>query len=266
VLAAAGSLFDVSQQDDFLERLPTIHRALYLLFNQGYHGGSTDAAVQPLLCREAMRLMAILLEHPFGRTTTTFALAALMQLNAARLPTKLDSSGELIQLSNQDRSLWDREMIWKGTELLAAAATGEVLTDYHIEALLAEVHASASRIEDTDWGSIVQLYDALLILKPSPVVALNRAIAISQLAGAKRGLDEISRISDAERLEEYPFYWAARGELLALAGEPARAIKSFERALGMARNSTERKHLQKRIDSLSGSSPTLVSHPGEGLF
>jgi len=249
-LAASGTLFDVSQRSDFEERLPNVYRALYLLFSHGYHGGSQDAPVQPLLCREAIRLVAILLDHPFGRTTEAYALASLMHLHAARLPSKMNSTGELTQLFDHDRSKWDREHIQSGMVLLASASSGQALTEFHIEALIAAVHASAVDVASTDWNTIVELYNALLLLNPSPVVALNRAIAISQAEGPERGLDEIAGIADAARLESYPFYWAAQAEMFALLQRSAEAKSSFEKAHAMARNPVERKLLEKRIDDI----------------
>ncbi len=123
LLASSGTLFNVAHAAEFEERLPAIHRALYLLFNQGYHGGSAKLPVQPLLCREAVRLMSILLENENGRTTETYALAALMHLHAARLPAKLNEAGDLTQLADQDRELWDQGLILSGTELLTNASS-----------------------------------------------------------------------------------------------------------------------------------------------
>jgi RNA polymerase sigma-70 factor (ECF subfamily) len=249
VLAASGTLFDVSLHADFEERLPIIHQTLYLLFNQGYHGGSQDAPVQPLLCREAIRLVSILLDNPFGRTPQTYALAALMHLHAARLPSKLNSSGELTRLLDQDRSLWDQGHIQTGVRLLASASSGQELTEFHIEALIAALHASATSIATTDWSSIIDLYDALLRLNSSPVVALNRAIAVAQLEGPERGLEEIESIDNASRLHSYPFYWAAIGEFQALLQQTVEAKLSFEKAFSVARNTSEREHIRRRIDA-----------------
>ncbi len=249
-LAASGSLFDVTQKRDFLERLPVIHRALYLLFNQGYHGASQDSPVQPLLCREAIRLVTMLFENPFGQTTETFALAALMHLHVARLPGKLNLSGELTQLLDQDRSLWDQRHIQSGFALLRRASSGQSLSEYHIEALMAGVHASAKDFESTDWHKLVHLYNALQQLNDSPVVALNRAIAIAQSEGPGRGLEEIGRISDPKRLESYPFYWATLGELQSQLNRVLEAKESLARAFAIARNPAEQSHLQRKIDSL----------------
>src|SRR5882724_1022917 len=177
VLATSKRLFDVMASTEFSARLPTVHRALYLLFNEGYHGASAETAVRVDLCREAMRLAAMLLEHPLGATPPTFALAALMCLHAARLPARVDDSGDLSSLFDQDRSLWDQELVGEGLQLLDLSATGPVLTEYHVEAAIASIHARAVHAEDTDWPTIVSLYDTLMTIRPSPIVALNRAIA-----------------------------------------------------------------------------------------
>jgi len=118
-----------------------------LLFNEGYHGASAETAVRVDLCREAMRLAAMLLEHPLGATPPTFALAALMCLHAARLPARVDASGDLSSLFDQDRSLWDQELVGEGLQLLDLSATGPVLTEYHVEAAIASIHARAAHAE-----------------------------------------------------------------------------------------------------------------------
>ena len=179
VLAGSKRLFDVSGADDFSGRLPAVQRALYLLFNEGYHSASPESAVRAELCREAMRLAALLLEHPLAATPATHALAALMCLHAARLPGRVDASGSLISLFDQDRSRWDSRLVAEGQRFLDLSATGPELTQYHVEAAIAWVHAMAHRTEDTDWGKIVSLYNTLMTIRPSPVVALNRAIAIA---------------------------------------------------------------------------------------
>src|SRR5262249_62088454 len=147
---ASKRLFDVTVADDFSARLPAVHRALYLLFNEGYHGASPESAVRVELCQEAMRLAAMLLEHPLGTTPATYALSALMCLNAVRLPARVDVSGKLTSLFDQDRSLWDRELVTEGIRLLELAASGSEVTEYHVEAAIASVHARAARAEDTD--------------------------------------------------------------------------------------------------------------------
>jgi RNA polymerase sigma-70 factor (ECF subfamily) len=247
VLATSKSLFDTTAPDRFSERLPAVHRALYLLFNEGYHGASAETAVRTELCREAMRLTALLLEHPLGRTPATYALAALLCLDAARLPARVDASGNLISLLDQDRSQWDQELVAEGLKFLELSAAGSELTEYHIEAAIASIHAGASRMEDTDWQTIVSLYDALMKIRPSPIVALNRAIAVAEKESPERGLEELRAISDRDRLAAYPFYSAALGELELRRGSYQTAREHFRAALALARNAMERRFLDRRL-------------------
>jgi RNA polymerase sigma factor (sigma-70 family) len=249
VLASSKSLFDVVDSAQFSERLPAVHRALYLLFSEGYHGASAETAVRVQLCRDAMRLTAILLEHPFGTTSVTYALAALMSLHAARLPGRVDASGNLISLFDQDRSRWDQEHLVEGLKLLELSATGSELTEYHVEAAIASIHARALRMEDTDWETVVSLYDTLMAIRPSPIVALNRAIAVGQNEGPERGLEEIGSISDVDRLAAYPFYPAALGELEFRRGKHETARDHFRAALALARNPMERQFLNRRVSA-----------------
>ena len=249
VLEKSKRLFDVTGADDFSGRLPAVHRALYLLFNEGYHGASPVSAVRAELCQEAMRLTAMLLENPLGKTPATYAVAALMCLNAARLPARVDASGNLSSLFDQDRSQWDRELVAEGLKLHELSATGFEPTQYHVEAAIASVHASALRAENTDWKTIVSLYDNLMTISPSPIVALNRAIAVAQNEGPERGLQEIGTIADHARLATYPFYYAARGELEFRRGRHEAAREHFESALALARNPMERRFLDQRVSA-----------------
>jgi RNA polymerase sigma factor (sigma-70 family) len=246
ILAQSARLFDIAVPTDFSSRLPAVQRALYLLFNEGYHGASTEFAVRTELCREAMRLAALLQEHSLGSTPSTDALAALMCLNAARLPARTDSAGELLALSDQDRSKWDRDLLVEGERLLQRSARGPDLTPYHVEAAIAWVHATAASAQDTDWSRIVALYDMLMAIRPSPVVALNRAIAIAQQKGPESGLKAIEAIEDRKWLARYPFFPAAVGDLELRAGRPSSARRYFREALRLARNPAERRFLLRR--------------------
>jgi RNA polymerase sigma-70 factor (ECF subfamily) len=248
-LAKSKKLFDVTASAGFSSRLPAVQRALYLLFNEGYHGASADAAVHTGLCREAMRLTAILLEHQAGKTSATYALAALMCFDAARLPARVDASGDLISLFDQDRSRWDQELISEGFKLLDISTAASEITQYHVEAAIASIHARAGRAEATDWAGIVSLYDTLMAIQPSPIVALNRAIAVAQKEGPDRGLEEIQAIPDPDRLTAYPFYFAAIGELELRRGRRDIARERFRSALDLARNPTERRFLSQRISA-----------------
>ena len=248
VLAGSSTLFDLSDAD-FTARLSAVHRALYLLFNEGYHGASTQGAVRAELCEEAMRLTALLREHPVTRTPPTFALSALMALHAARLPARIDAAGELQSLWEQDRSAWNHALIAEGQELLDRSAAGDDLTPYHVEAAIAAIHAAAPTLEATDWNAIVTLYDRLMEIAPSAVVALNRAIAIAQRDGPDQGIEAIERIADRERLGAYPFFPAALGELERRRGNVGEARTYFGRALRLARSDAERRYIERRIAS-----------------
>jgi RNA polymerase sigma-70 factor (ECF subfamily) len=251
VLAGSKKLFDLGSAADFPVRLAAVQRALYLLFNEGYHGAGETSTVRVELCEEAMRLTAMLLPHSRAGTPASRALAAMMCLHAARLPGRVDAAGELTSLREQDRSRWDRRLIAEGEQLLAASAEGGELSEYHLEAAIAGVHAQARQPEETRWDLIVMLYDKLLRLRPSPVVALGRAVAIGERDGPERGLEEILAMSDRERLADYPFYPAALGDLELRAGKRERAAEHFRQAMRLARNPMERRFFEQRVRAAS---------------
>ncbi|MGH7696189.1 MAG: RNA polymerase sigma factor [Gemmatimonadaceae bacterium] len=245
VLAGSRKLFDLSDRD-FAARLATVQHALYLLFNEGYHGGG-EVVVRSELCREAMRLVSMLRDFPAAATPATYALAALMHLHAARLPARIDAAGDLHPLFEQDRSRWDAGLLARGLELLELSASGTELSGYHIEAAIAATHASARTVEETDWSAIVALYDRLMAVAPSPVVALSRAIAIGERDGAARGLTELHLITDRERFASYPFYAAALGEFELRLGRHEQARDHLRSAMAVARNASERRFLEQRL-------------------
>jgi RNA polymerase sigma factor (sigma-70 family) len=246
VLAGAKRLFDLSDAE-FTVRLSAVRRALYLLFNEGYHGASGESAVRVELCTEAMRLTSLLREYAPATTPETYALASLMCLHAARLPARLDAAGDFNPLLDQDRSRWDTRLVAEGLVLLERSAAGTEVTAYHIEAAIASTHASAPTMDETNWTLIVSLYDRLMTIAPSPVVALNRAIAIGQRDGAEQGIEALHAIEDRGRLVKYPFYPAALGELELRRGNRDTARDHFSAALTLARNPTERRFLEKRV-------------------
>jgi RNA polymerase sigma-70 factor (ECF subfamily) len=246
-LAEAKRLFELTAED-FAPRLSAVHRALYLLFSEGYHGGGSETVVRIDLCREAMRLVRLLLEHAPAATPATYALAALMWLDAARLPGRVGDDGELRPLLLQDRSRWDEQLVAEGMALLGESASGDQLTEYHVEAGIAAQHASAGSATETKWDEIVRLYDVLMKIRPSPVVALNRAMAIAESEGPERGLEAITAIAGVERLAGYPFYPAAVAELTLRLGRPLVAKPYFALAKALARNEGERRFLERRLD------------------
>lgn len=245
LLSTTKTLFDLGAAAEFPARLAAVQRALYLLFNEGYHGAS-EAAIRAELCDEALRLVAQLSEHPPASTPATHALSALMCLHAARLPARLDGAGDLIPLCEQDRARWDERLVSEGRRLLDLSAIGSEISVYHVEAAIAAVHAEARSARETRWDQIVSLYDTLLVLQDSPVVALQRALAIAERDGADEGLSALHAI-DPQRLIGYPFYFAALGELELRCARAEAAQAHFSVALALARNGLERRFLTTRV-------------------
>jgi RNA polymerase sigma-70 factor (ECF subfamily) len=254
ILSRSGALFEVAGAEQIGSRLDAVMGALYLLFNEGYHGAHPQGAVRAELCEEAMRLTELLVSHSACRRPKTEALLALMCLHAARLSTRLDDAGDLTPLEDQDRSRWDWGLIEKGLALLGAS--GPELSEYHVEAAIAAQHSTARSWNDTDWRTIALLYDSLYEIRPSPVVALSRAIALGQLDGPERGIEALLGIVDRERLDHYPFYAAALGEFFLRAGRRDEARRHFVRARSLARNQAESRFLERKLAGLEAGKPT----------
>jgi len=250
-LAQSRQLFELINRDHVAERLPVVMRSIYLLFNEGYHGNSHQHAVRIDLCEEALRLASLLIENTTTCTPAALAMSALFHFHIARLPGRLDAEGNLLLLGEQDRSNWDEARMAEGRRLLDLAATGSRLSAYHLEAGIAALHADAPTIEQTDWRGIVSLYDLLMDIQPSPVVALNRAIAIAQYEGAKAGLEQISLIANRDRLSAYPYFFAAIAELELRLEHFEEAQKHFKKVLELVRNPAERSFFLKRIEMAS---------------
>ncbi len=245
------SLAPVSLESPELEaRFEAVQRAIYLLFNEGYHSASPSDVVREDLCREAMRLSLLLAEHPRTSKPSSLALTALLFLHAARLPGRRDEHGALLPFADQDRSQWDRGLVRVGLELLDRGAAGDDISTYHLEAAIAAHHALAPSVSDTPWEAIAQLYDALFARAPSPIVALNRAIALGEAFGAEKGLDALVGIRTNDELARYPFLHAALGEFSIRLGHVDDAKRHFERAYGLARNDAERVFLRARVDAI----------------
>jgi RNA polymerase sigma-70 factor (ECF subfamily) len=232
-------------------RLDSIHQALYLLFSEGYHGSHPERSVREELCLESIRLGTLLSEHPSTSTPATYALLGLMCLHAARLPSRIDDAGSLILLEAQDRSRWNRPLMDQGMAFLNQSASGDELTAFHLEAGIAALHSRARSFGETDWPGILKLYTLLYGLRPTPIVALNRAIALGRVDGPEPALRELEKIRSGGRLKQYPFLEAAAGDLHRLAGRPEEARAHLQQALSLARNDPERQVLQSRLASLA---------------
>jgi RNA polymerase sigma-70 factor (ECF subfamily) len=247
VFQASGVLEEVESIPELQSRLQAIYDSIYLLFNEGYNGSQSEMMVREDLCYEALRLALLLSEHPAGKSPKTYALVSLMSFHAARLKGRTDNEGCLILLEAQDRSLWNQELIGRGFEYLDKAAQEGEFSEYHMEAGIASIHCMAETYEHTDWLAILKLYDLLFKLKPTPIVALNRAIAVGQAFGPEKGLIALNSIEDLEKLKDYPFYPAALGEFHRLAGRTKEATEYFNAARLLARNSSEIKFLERKL-------------------
>jgi RNA polymerase sigma factor (sigma-70 family) len=245
----AGTFVEFTDAGELPERLSAVYQAIYLLFNEGYHGSQSEQTVRDELCFEAIRLALLLSEHPQGNKPTTFALLALLCFHASRLPGRTDDEGALLQLEMQDRSKWDRELIGRGFQFLEKSSIGSELTEFHLQAGIASLHCAALSYERTDWTKIVKLYNELYTMSPSPVVALNRAVAVGNAQGPEAGLEELRKIRDSGKLREYPFYPAAQGEFLLLSGRFDEAREYFEEAGKLARSRTEAKFFTRKVKS-----------------
>jgi RNA polymerase sigma factor (sigma-70 family) len=252
LLRESGTFVEVTAISDIPARLEAVYQAIYLLFNEGYHGSQSEATIREDLCYEALRLALLLTEHPQTARPKAFALVALFCFDAARLAGRVDDEGYLIQLENQDRSRWDRALIGHGFDYLARSASESEVGEIHLEAAIASIHSGAEIYSDTNWQRIRELYDVLYRMKPTAVVALNRAIAIGQVAGPERGLAELDAIPGRDKLKDYPFYPAARGEFHRLAGRRDEARRCFETALQLARNPAEARFFKRKLEAYTG--------------
>lgn len=252
-LRQLGSLEALRREIAIASRLEAVHQVLYLLFSEGYHG-SDDQIVRQELCFEAIRLSLMLSAHPEGAQPQTFALLALMCLQAARLEGRIGEEG-LLQLEFQDRSGWDRELMARGFAYLNQASQGETLSAYHLQAAIAAQHCAAPSYAETDWPAILALYDRLCALAPSPVTSLNRAIALGQAQGPEAGLTALASLPDAARLKDYPFYAAARGEFYLRAQRLREAAACYAQALSQARGAGEADFFRRKLAACGAGTP-----------
>ncbi|HET7424825.1 MAG TPA: RNA polymerase sigma factor [Gemmatimonadales bacterium] len=245
-LADAKIPFELPPRSELEERQGSVLEVIYLIFNEGYAATAGDDWMRPALCEDALRLGRILAglapDEP-----EVHGLVALMEIQASRARARVGPSGEPILLLDQDRSRWDQLLIGRGLAALARAeAAGGVRGPYAIQAAIAACHARARKAEDTDWNRIVALYEDLLRMTPSPVVALNHAVAVSMARGPAAGLALVDALADEPALQGYHLLPSVRGELLARLSRDEEARSEFARAAGMTRNARERDLLLAR--------------------
>ena len=251
VLADEGRLFDVTTREEAHVRRAAVMNAIYLMFDAGYHSSVAPEVVRSDVAAEAIRLAALLAQARATTGPAVQALAALTCLHGARLPGRF-AAGMLVPLEEQDRSAWDARLVALGMQHLAASATGGELTVFHLEAGIAAQHAVATSVETTDWHEVARLYDLLYTRKATPVVALSRAIARARVLGPRSGMAEVLALEGRERLDAYPFYWAALGDLAIRAGDSAAARAWLSRGLTTARTDGEREMFLRRLCDCGG--------------
>jgi RNA polymerase sigma-70 factor, ECF subfamily len=251
-LANAGLAFEIPRGVDRAARLGTVLEVIYLVFNEGYLATSGDDWTRPTLCEEALRLGRVLAELTPDESEV-HGLVALMEIQASRLGARVGPDGEPVLLPAQNRARWDQLLIQRGLAALARAeALGERLGPYALQAEIAACHARALTAQDTDWISIAAFYQALALATPSPVVELNRAVAVGMAFGASAGLELVDALAHDPMLRSYHLLPSVRGDLLEKLGRLAEASAEFERAAALTRNARERTLLLDRANVCRG--------------
>jgi RNA polymerase sigma factor (sigma-70 family) len=251
--------FEIPAGDELSNRLNGVLQTLYLLFNEGYKASSGDSLIKEDLCREAIRLTSLLAEHPAGNRPRTHALIALMLLSTARLPARTDSEGNILRLKEQDRATWDQAMIARGMWHLSESAAGEEMTTYHLQAAIAACHCAATNYESTDWRRILSLYNQLLELDDSPIIALNRTVAVANVHGPRAGIEAVEAIENGEQLSSYYLFYAVLGEFEKQLNHFQAAIDNFRKALELTELTSEQSFLSERLRDLEERSLQIVA-------
>jgi predicted RNA polymerase sigma factor len=256
-LSEARAAFETPRGAELSRRLASVLEVIYLIFNEGYTATSGEHWMRPTLCEEALRLGRVL-AGLLPDASEVQGLVALMELQASRVPARAGPKGEPILLRDQNRARWDQLLIQRGLAALEraeAAAEATVLGPYALQAEIAACHARARRAAETDWGRIAALYDALSGVLPSPVVELNRAVAVSMAYGPAAGLEIVEALQADSKLDNYHLLPSVRGDLLLKLGRMSEAAAEFRRAAGLTRNSQERALLLERAAASSEAKP-----------
>ena len=244
-----GLSLDLPSGNELSLRLDSVLDVLYLMFNEGYDAHQGEELIRQDLCLEALRL-AQLVAGSSVSAPRVHALVALIAVQTARLPARTDGVGDLVLLDQQDRSRWDERLIAMGFYHFERSIAGREISPFHVEAAIAATHTRAATPDETDWALVLSLYDQLMELKPSPVVALNRSVAIARIHGAQAALAELDRLDGEPALRAYYLLPAVRGQLLAELNRHDAAIAAYRQALALSPNAPERRFLQQKIDRL----------------
>jgi RNA polymerase sigma factor (sigma-70 family) len=243
-------VFAMPPPSQLAQQLDAVLAAIYAIFNEGYSATRHDELVRTDLMEEAMRLAHLLAQHPLTGLPKVKALLALFCFQAARHPARLDEAGNLLLLKDQDRGRWHRPLIEQGIRLLEQSATGEEPSRYHLEAMIAYEHAVAPSFAQTHWGNIIAYYDVLYRLHPSPIVALNRAIAIGEKEGPCAGIAAVAQIPPDAKLQQYYLLPATLGEWHARLGQQDKAAEQLTAAMALTQSAVERRLLEKKLNEL----------------
>jgi RNA polymerase sigma factor (sigma-70 family) len=247
---------DLPASGDLAPRLQSVLQALYLLFNEGYKA-SHGILLRVDLCTEAIRLAELLLAPPFKRRPEVDALLALMYFNASRLDARISPAGDMLLLPHQDRNRWDNEKIRRGLDHLEKSGQGAVASRFHLEAGIAACHSLSPDEAGTDWRQILSLYDQLLALEASPIVAMNRAVALAKVEGPQAGLEALAEIPDRMALERHHLFHAVTGNFHLEAGNSREAALHFRKAWELATVTVERDLLARKINLAEGGNESL---------
>jgi RNA polymerase sigma-70 factor (ECF subfamily) len=228
------------------ERLASVQKTIYLIFNEGYAATAGESLIRRELCAEAIRLGRTLCEL-MRSEPENIGLLALMLLHDSRREARVNAQDELVTLEEQDRSLWNREQIAEGLLLVEQALRMQRPGPYQLQSAIAALHAQAERAEDTDWPQIAALYERLLAMQPSTVIALNHAVAVGMAEALEKGLTLMNQLGESGTLDSYYLYHAARAEILRRLCRPAEATEAYKRALSLTANAVERRYLRRRL-------------------
>jgi RNA polymerase sigma-70 factor (ECF subfamily) len=245
--------YEVPPEHRLAERLASVQAVIYLIFNEGYAATSGDSLIRRELCAEAIRLARMLCEL-MPHDAESLALLSLMLLHDSRREARINLQGELVPLEEQDRTLWDSERIREGLEKIEMALQMGRIGPYQLQAAIAANHAEARTPQQTDWRQIATLYRNLERLNPSPVVALNRAVAVAMSEGLEIGLQQVDELGASGKLDTYYLFHAARADLLRRMGRSQEAVEAYHRALALTANAVERRYLRRRLAELGPAS------------
>lgn len=249
-LREGGTIFDIPVSGEIAARLDAVLKVLYLMFNEGYGASGGNELVRRDLCFEAIRLIELLAAHPVTALPKVHAAAALFLFQASRLPARTDHAGELILLADQDRSLWDKELIGRGVRHMRLSARGSEITSFHLEAEIAAAYTLSADYASTDWNRILECYTSLQQLSYSRIAELNRIIVLGRVEGPEPALAALEKLAGRTGLENYNLFHITRGHLLTEVGRNAEANEALGSALPLTRNDAVRRFIKGRLEQI----------------